>query len=91
MTAGDLSTATLLYLSAPTFTPALVPGRGHIPARVPATRPLARAAPRESAHIYKTAPEPAPLRHPRFVPHAQPAGQGRHHRPARGLQRTSSV
>jgi hypothetical protein len=76
----------------PTFTPALVPGRGHVPARIPA-RPLAHAAPRESAHVYNTAPEQAPLRHPRFVPHAQPAaGQhGRHHRPARGLQRSSSL
>ena len=76
----------------PTFTPAIVPGRGRVPARV-AARPLAFAAPRESAHIQNTAPEQVPLRHPRFVPHAHPAaGQhGRHHRPARGLQRSSSA
>jgi hypothetical protein len=76
----------------PTFTPALVPGRVHVPARVPA-RPLAHAAPRESAHVHNTTPEQVPLRHPRFVPHAQAAaGQhGRHHRPARGLQPSSSL
>jgi hypothetical protein len=76
----------------PTFTPALMPGRVHVPARVPA-RPLAHAAPRESAHVHNTAPQPALPRHPRLVPKAQAAaGQhGRHHRPVRGLQRSSGL
>jgi hypothetical protein len=79
----------------PTFTPALLPERMLVPARVPA-RALAHAAPRESAHVQKTAPQQVLLRHPRVVPCAQDHAQavtGQHgrHRPAQGLQRYSSL
>jgi hypothetical protein len=74
----------------PTFTPAFLPDRARMPARVPA-RPLAHAAPRESAHIPNTSAEQVLVRHPRFLPHGQAGGQLGRHRPGRGLQRSSSL
>jgi Methylamine utilisation protein MauE len=89
-TTGPMPAPQWTRVPAPTFTPALVPApRVRVAAR-PA-RPLAHAAPRESAHLHNTAPEQqVPLRRPRFVPHAQPPA-GQHHRPARGLQRSASA
>ncbi len=74
---------------APTFTPALLPASASARA---SAHPLAHAAPRESAHVHGTTPEPVPWRRPRFMPRARAGDTERgHYHPAHKLHGSSSL